>query len=407
MLSSVELFAGAGGLGMGAALAGFQPKAVVEWDRWACDTIAENKRREFPLVADWPLTRCDVRGFPFHDIEGSVDLVTGGPPCQPFSMGGKHAANLDARDMFPATVSVIRTLKPRAFIIENVKGLTRETFRNYFEYIKLQLEFPELELRGQEGWIDHLSRLEREKNAGRRAGGLTYSVITRVLNAASFGAPQKRERVFIVGFRRDLKTRWSFEDVPETHALDPLLKQQWVSGDYWEKHRVAKRHRPEFPARHRRRIEQLAMAPPEKFLEPWMTVRDALHDLPDPVHQNTGAFHNHRFQPGARSYKGHTGSPLDLPSKALKAGDHGVPGGENMMVFPDGRLRYFTVREAARLQCFHDDYVFHGAWSETMRQLGNAVPVRLAEVVAGSVAKALTHATEPRKALATRQSARS
>jgi DNA (cytosine-5)-methyltransferase 1 len=134
-----------------------------------------------------------------------------------------------------------------------------------------------------------------------------------------------------------------------------------------------------------------------------VTVRDALRDLPDPVLEDTSEFHNHKFQAGARSYPGHTGSPLDLPAKALKAGDHGVPGGENMMVFPNGALRYFTVREAARLQCFPDGYVFHGAWSETMRQLGNAVPVRLAQVLARSVATALIRESERREVQLLRQ----
>ena len=98
---------------------------------------------------------------------------------------------------------------------------------------------------------------------------------------------------------------------------------------------------------------------------------------------------NHRFNPGARSYPGHTGSPWDQPSKTLKAGDHGVPGGENTLRHPNGRVRYFTVREAARLQTFPDGYEFHGSWTETMRQLGNAVPVQLSFSVADSVAKAL------------------
>ena len=95
---------------------------------------------------------------------------------------------------------------------------------------------------------------------------------------------------------------------------------------------------------------------------------------------------NHRLQAGARIYPGHTGSPLDLPAKTLKAGDHGVPGGENMLVRTDGSVRYFSVRESARLQTFPDGYELHGAWSEAMRQLGNAVPVTLAQVVASSVA---------------------
>ncbi|RYD32246.1 MAG: DNA (cytosine-5-)-methyltransferase, partial [Verrucomicrobiaceae bacterium] len=85
----------------------------------------------------------------------------------------------------------------------------------------------------------------------------------------------------------------------------------------------------------------------------------------------------------------HTGSPLDRPAKALKAGDHGVPGGENMILYPDGSVRYLSVRESARVQTFPDNYLFLGSWTEAMRQLGNAVPVKLAEIVGKSVAGAL------------------
>ncbi|MGM0485902.1 MAG: DNA cytosine methyltransferase, partial [Planctomycetota bacterium] len=94
---------------------------------------------------------------------------------------------------------------------------------------------------------------------------------------------------------------------------------------------------------------------------------------------------NHCLNPGARVYKGHTGSALDDPAKVLKAGDHGVPGGENMLAYTNANVRYFTVREAARLQTFPDRYVFQGAWTEAMRQLGNAVPVALAKAVAESI----------------------
>jgi DNA (cytosine-5)-methyltransferase 1 len=400
MLTSVELFAGAGGLGLGTTLAGFTPKAVVERDRWACETITRNQERGFPLVADWPVTRCDVRDFAFDGLDGEIDLVTGGPPCQPFSTGGKHRAFLDDRDMFPATVAVIRSLRPRAFVIENVRGLTREAFRNYFEYIKLQFEFPEIARRVDEEWLDHLARLERVRNAGGETRDLSYAVLARVLNAADHGAPQKRERVFIVGFRRDQETGWSFADVPKTHSLDALLADQWVSRAYWDRHGVSKRERPDPPDRHAHRIEVLRRDDrvSKEAARPWVTVRDAFQGLPEPVQGSLSGFHNHEFQPGARSYPGHTGSPIDLPAKALKAGDHGVPGGENMLVRPDGSLRYFTVREAARLQCFPDEYVLKGAWSEAMRQLGNAVPVRLAEVVVKSVAKSLGPQPLPRAA---------
>jgi len=95
------------------------------------------------------------------------------------------------------------------------------------------------------------------------------------------------------------------------------------------------------------------------------------------------------YQPNAKSYAGHTGSALDKPSKALKAGVHGVPGGENMMAFQDGSVRYYSIREAARIQTFPDDYAITGAWGEAMRQLGNAVPVCVGEAIAKKIAKHL------------------
>ena len=170
MLNSVELFVGAGGLGMGLAMSGFEHKAVLEWDRWACGTIRENQERSNPIVSSWPLHECDVRDFDYGSLEGDIDLVSGGPPCQPFSMAGKHAAQSDDRDMFPTTVEVVRRLRPRAFIVENVRGLTRPAFTNYFQYILLQFAFPEIVARQGERWTEHLARLEREETSGRRTG---------------------------------------------------------------------------------------------------------------------------------------------------------------------------------------------------------------------------------------------
>jgi len=393
-LTSVELFAGAGGLAMGVSMAGFQSRAVVEWDRWACDTIRQNQALGHPLVAGWPLYEGDVRhwirDFDVSTLGGELDLVAGGPPCQPFSMGGKHQAFNDARDMFPATVDVIRRLQPRAFIVENVKGLTRAAFHNYFQYIQLQLEFPELQRRPDDSWVDHHTRLQAFKTAAKRSGlGLNYRLVTTLVNAANFGVAQKRERVFIVGFRSDQDVRWSFPH--ETHSADALLHDQWVSGDYWDRHGVAAKNRPA-PSKAQTaivaRLRGLGLLPTRR---PWLSVRDALRGLPEPqVTERHIA--NHRLQIGARSYPGHTGSPLDLPAKTLKAGDHGVPGGENMLVRTDGSVRYFSVRESARLQAFPDGYVLHGSWSEAMRQLGNAVPMRLGQVVASSVATHLLEA---------------
>jgi DNA (cytosine-5)-methyltransferase 1 len=305
-------------------------------------------------------------------------------------MGGKHRAFKDTRDMFPAAVEVVRKVKPKAFIIENVKGLTRPSFHNYYQYILLQFEFPEIKRKVDESWSEHYQRLQQEKSSDRRRSrdGLTYNVLPKILNAANHGVPQRRERVFIVGFRSDLAVKWEYPH--ETHSLDALLFDQWVTGEYWDRHEISRRRRPEVPETWRPLIERLRglrLAPTRLA---WRTVRDALVDLPDPEDgARDGIYHNHKFQAGARPYPGHTGSPLDLPSKALKAGDHGVPGGENMLVKDSGGVRYFTVRESARLQTFPDGYVFHGSWTETMRQLGNAVPVTLAYLVASSVAEKL------------------
>lgn len=404
-LKSVELFAGAGGLAMGVSLAGFESVGVVEWDRWACDTVRINQERGHPLVNGWPLFEGDVRAWNQLDstssLSGRVDLLAGGPPCQPFSMGGKHMAYDDARDMFPATVCAIRTLKPRAFIVENVKGLTRPAFSNYLEYIQDQLRFPEIAKAPNESWRDHSVRLQSAKTSVETSGQLSYRLHKTLVNAADHGVPQRRERVFLVGFRSDIDAQWSFPSA--THSLNALLHDQWVTGHYWERHRVAKKQRPSPPETLAKTIAELRALGFALTRQPWLTVRDAIAGLSEPTAKGCSAHLNHKLQHGARTYPGHTGSPIDLPAKTLKAGDHGVPGGENMLVRLDGSVRYFTIREAARLQTFPDGYELHGSWSEAMRQLGNAVPVRLGQVVARSVATQLLLADERRLVTSSRQ----
>ena len=385
-MEAIELFAGAGGLGLGVSRAGFKPRTIVEWDRWCCDTLRENRGDGFGLIGDWPEPiEGDVRNVDFRSHEGKVDLVTGGPPCQPFSLGGKHRAHADSRDMWPEAVRAVREVKPKAFIFENVKGLTRESFATYLSHVVLQMTYPDLTAKRGEGWESHLRRLEKHHTGRREPTELEYRVIYRVLNAANYGIPQRRERVVFVGFRGDLDIEWAFPR--ETHSLDALLWDQ-AKGDYWDRHKVRQADRA-IGDRHWDRIAKLPRKPDSL---PWRTTRDAISDLPDPEQVGNGAavkYHNHRFQPGARTYPGHTGSPLDEPAKTLKAGVHGVPGGENILLRPDGSVRYFTVRESARLQTFPDEFRFHGSWTETMRQLGNAVPVELANLIARNVKRHL------------------
>jgi DNA (cytosine-5)-methyltransferase 1 len=366
-MKSVEIFSGAGGLAKGLDLAGFEHAAFVEWNKDACASLRRNFSPEIVYCGD-------IQEYDFTKLS-QVDVVAGGPPCQPFSLGGKHQADLDQRDMFPYAIKSIETLQPRLFIFENVKGLLRESFADYFNYILLRLANPCQPAPSGVDWQTHLHQL-RSKKSGV-ASGVKYHVSYRLLNAADYGVPQCRERVVIVGVREDISATWQFPQA--THTEERLLYDQYVTGEYWERHGVAKKDRPPLGPSLRERADAIrgdyVLFKPEG--KPWRTVRDVLDGVPHPS-KNHG-IPDHIFRDGARSYPGHTGSCYDLPAKTIKAGGHGVPGGENMIRYPDGSIRYFTVFEAKRIQTFPDDYVITGAWGEALRQIGNAVPVMLGE----------------------------
>lgn len=381
MIDSLELFCGTGGLALGLQQAGFNHKALIEWDKNSCNNIQANIEHGYSLIRDWQVVQSDVRQVDFRNTFSGIQLISGGPPCQPFSLGGKHRAYNDSRDMFPQAVRAVREIRPEAFIFENVKGLLRESFSSYFNYILLQLQHPNIEKSDDLSWQDHLTMLE-EYHTRCGESGLTYHVVYRLLNAADYGVPQQRYRVLIVGFRNDVDAKWSFPE--PTHSKEALIYSKWVTGEYWKKHGMKM---PPIPDKERVVVERLKKHPPK--LQPWLTVRDALSDLPEPQEGLLSNIPNHEFRSGARSYAGHSGSVLDEPSKTIKAGAHGVPGGENMIVLDDGTERYYTVRESARIQTFPDDYIFSGSWTESMRQIGNAVPVKLASIVGESVYKKL------------------
>jgi len=385
---SIELFTGAGGLALATHIAGFHHVGLFEWNKDACDTLRANATRNaLRGLSRWKgkVSQGDVSTVDFEAYDG-VDLVAGGPPCQPFSLGGKHGGMEDGRDMIPQFIRSVREARPKAFIMENVRGLTRKSFASYLNFSILQLSYPEITRKHRESWEGHLARLQQHHTSSPRKSGLAYNVVWDVLNSANFGVPQTRERIFIVGFRSDIDAHWSFPK--PTHSQTELLRDQWVSGEYWERVGVKA---PKAPEAVERRIRSLGEN--EASLKPWKTVREAILGLPSPFtdRSHKGDIFNHRFQPGARPYVGHTGSPIDSPSKTLKAGAHGVPGGENMIAWDDGTYRYFTVREAGRIQTFPDSWHFEGVWSEAMRQLGNAVPVDLARAVAKSVAATLSN----------------
>jgi DNA (cytosine-5)-methyltransferase 1 len=326
-----------------------------------------------------------VRTLRYSDFGTDIDLLAGGVPCQPWSIGGKHEGQNDQRNLFPEMIRAVRETQPKAVLVENVKGLLRQSFSNYFEYILLSLSYPELTVRPEEAWGRHLRRLEQHHTSGG-AGGLEYKTAFRLLNAADYGVPQRRERVFVVAFRSDIQVEWSFPE--PTHSKEALAIAKWATEEFWEHHGISKRKRPSPTERDLGVVARSDLFTANR--RPWVTVRDALEGLPEPTLSCSEEWPNHILIPGARSYPGHTGSPLDEPSKTLKAGDHGVPGGENTVVLGNGSVRYLSVREAARVQTFPDNYIFPGPWTESMRQLGNAVPVKLAESVARSIGEHLS-----------------
>ena len=382
-MKSVEIFSGAGGLAKGLELAGFEHLAFVEWNKDACASLRANFPPEKVYCGD-------IQSYDFTQCN-NVDVVAGGPPCQPFSLGGKHQGDMDQRDMFPSAIKTIQSLTPRLFIFENVKGLLRESFAEYFSYILLRLRNPCFSTGSDIDWRTQLSLLQ--KNVNNYSDGVRYNVSHRLVNAADYGVPQCRERVIIAGVRSDIDRKWQFPK--KTHSEDRLLFDQYVTGEYWDRHSVPKSERPRITESMAEKIQAikrdyLLFAPEGK---PWQTIRDFLSNVPDS--RSNHGLSDHIFRKGARSYPGHTGSCFDYPAKTIKAGGHGVPGGENMIRYSDGSIRYFTVFEAKKIQTFPDEYVITGAWGEALRQIGNAVPVLLAEKIGASAMAFLRDQDKP------------
>lgn len=355
--TSVELFTGGGGLALGAHQAGFRHLLLVEVDPVACETIRRNNQRGV-VQPNWPLVEANVHGLDLTPWQGKVDLLAAGAPCQPFSLGGLHRGDGDSRNLFPEALRAVREIRPKAVIFENVRGLTRPSFFPYFEYVMWQLERPDLTTGPDEDWREHKARLEKT----RKRGEPEYLVKHRVLNAADYGVPQHRSRVLMVAVQRGLGVEWDFPE--RTHSSEALLYSKWVEKSYWYEHELPERDVPDVLGLRVKLLKDLGKPLPERH----RTVRDALAGLPEPVEgEEHSGFLNHVGIPGARRYKGHEGSPMDEPAKTLKAGVHGVPGGEGTVLRDDGTVRYFSVREAARIQTFPDEYYFHGSRTRAMR----------------------------------------
>ncbi len=395
-------------MALGLHQAGFDHVAVNEIDERSVETLRSNldslKTRD---ESWWPVIPGDVREQSWSGFEDEVALCAGGAPCQPFSLGGIHGGHDDHRNLWPAFIDVVREVKPRAVLGENVRGLTRPAFLPYLDYICDWLSLPGLRPESGEEWAAHHARLRSASREDEVPADQRYLVDRRVVCAADYGVPQLRYRLIIVAFRADqvgdwdeeapLGERWSWPR--PTHSRAALLWAQ-SSGSYWEGHGLTPRE-VAIP-----RSQEIAVreAADDDEIRPWRTLRDALDGrldgddqlppLPEPVNgsESTG-FTHHVGIPGARLYKGHSGNPLDWPAKTIKAGVHGVPGGEHIVRLDDGSHRYLTVRECARVQTFPDWWSFEGPRSEASRQIGNAVPVHLARILGQQIALTLKPAS--------------
>jgi DNA (cytosine-5)-methyltransferase 1 len=422
--TSVELFAGGGGLAMAVHRAGFRPLLVNELVKHACQTLKANvaelrgEEERIPAPGDrWPLVEGDVRQIEFGYLWDRVDLLAGGPPCQPFSLGGVAKGDEDKRNMFPEMFRAIRQIQPKAVLCENVQGLLRPSFRPYFEYIERELRLPFEERDDDVTWREHdevlRARLDEEPPDPKRR----YDVITTAVNAADYGVPQIRNRIIVVAFRSDLGVDLrKYRRAVRPQYSEAALTRSMLDGTYWKRH-------PDVPTDVRESVMSRLpnVLPADDDRLPWRTLRDAIKGLDgqrpmppvpwehlDRRERNLGGFTDHIGWPGARIYTGHTPNELDRPAKTVKAGVHGVPGGESVLLTDDRhpkpvddspyayRHRYMTVRETARVMTFPDDWHLAGPRGEQMRQLGNAVPVALGEFFARAIADALDEAESRR-----------
>ncbi|RCG23664.1 DNA (cytosine-5-)-methyltransferase [Streptomyces diacarni] len=442
--TSVELFAGGGGLVQASAKTGFRHLLLNESAKRACETLEGNHFDTFPegtapdVLAKWldgldeqrergswvadagerplypPLVTGDVRRLDMTFLrERKVDLLAGGPPCQPFSLGGVAKGDEDARNMFPEMFRAVREIRPKAVICENVRGLLRPSFKPYFDYIQRELTLPFVRRRYGATWQEHDRALRERIEAKDTDPAETYKVTQHEVNAADYGVPQIRNRVILLAFRADLGVDSDLVEraVAHTHSRAALTRTI-LGGSYWRRH---KEKGAKIPQRvidlvtSRYENEQLTFESGDDELEPWLTLRDAVLGLPkidtrmlDKTTEQQGV-PDHIGWPGARIYHGHTPNELDRPAKTVKAGVHGVPGGESVMQLDNlvvdeetgqrrPEHRYMTVRETARVMTFADGWSMAGPRGERMRQLGNAVPVKLGEIFTSAVAKALDDA---------------
>ena len=330
--SVLELFAGAGGLAVGLEKAGLKCIALNEIDKWACQTLRKNRPQ-------WRVLEGDVKTFEFSEYHNKVDVVTGGFPCQAFSYAGKKLGLADARGtLFYEFARVVKEVNPPICIGENVRGLLSHENGKTLQ-----------------GMISILNEIG-------------YNVVpVQVLKAVNYRVPQKRERLILVGIRKDIELQYEYpKPFKKVYNLRDALKK----GELFDSI-VPKSLGANYP---KSKIEVLDLVPQKGY---W-------RDLPLRIQKKFmgGSFYLSGGKTGIARRIGWDEPCLTLTCSPAQK--------QTERCHPD-ETRPFTVREYARIQTFPDDWKFEGSIAQQYKQIGNAVPVNLGKEVGYSIIKFLNN----------------
>lgn len=339
MYTSIELFAGAGGLALGVEKAGFDTLGLIEFDKNASDTLKKNR-------PDWNVINDDIANVSCLDLEeyfsikkGELDLLSGGAPCQAFSYAGKRLGLEDARGtLFYHYALFLEKLQPKMFLFENVRGLLTHAHGKTYE-----------------------TMLDIFAKAG-------YTIEKQVLNAWNYGVPQKRERLITIGIRNDLVSQTSYA-FPKVHEYKPVLRDILLDC-------------PEGPGipygEKKRKIFELVPAGGYWKDIDAAIAKEYMKSCWDMEGGRTGILRRMSLDEPSLTV-------LTSPSQKQTERCHPL------------EARPFTVRENARCQTFPDDWEFCGNVSAQYKQVGNAVPVNLAYDIAKEIVNSLDRLEVNRK----------
>jgi DNA (cytosine-5)-methyltransferase 1 len=320
--SAIDLFSGAGGLSLGLHMAGWEVLLAVELDKDAAKTYRAN-------FSQTTLLEKNIQDIDFTPYRGQITLVAGGPPCQPFSVAGNQLAEDDPRDCVPAFIRVLREVEPLYFLMENVPGLLTSKHQLYIKRM-----------------------LRNMRDAG-------YCVSYQRLNAADYGVPQYRERVFFVGIHHSIKKDFCFP-----------LPTHGKGRDF--PHMTAREALANVPKDEPNRAKVTYCKNPVLRPSPWAGM--LLNGGGRPINPEEPC------QTIPATAGGNRTPLLDPEGLLLQYHRELLSGGQIRVGEVEGARR-LTLRECARIQSFPDDFHFSGAKSARYRQVGNAIPPLLAKAM--------------------------